>query len=193
MKEGGSIPLQSQLQRFVSRDPIGLEGGTNLYIYSSNQPCDLIDPLGLQDLSPTDEPGPPVPPYTPPSGPSFPVGNSFSECVANCFEYINFLGPEGLGGLWYLGGPIPKSWAKAWGYRVASAGGKTKFTGVPSLIAQRRKMPSGNWLRNICKYANKAWFAYGGYLVVGELWCLSTCDERHPGCEEIKKCEGMNP
>ena len=115
---------------------------------------------------------------------------SVSPTVSNISIFWGLKAWEGSGD---LGGPIPKSWAKAWGYRVASAGGKTKFTGVPSLIAQRRKMPSGNWLRNICKYANKAWFAYGGYLVVGELWCLSTCDERHPGCEEIKRCEGMNP
>jgi RHS repeat-associated protein len=37
-----------QLQRFVSEDPIGFRGGdTSLYLYSSNSPSNLRDPLGL--------------------------------------------------------------------------------------------------------------------------------------------------
>jgi RHS repeat-associated protein len=36
------------LQRFISQDPIGFAGGdTNLYAYGSNDPANLIDPLGL--------------------------------------------------------------------------------------------------------------------------------------------------
>jgi RHS repeat-associated protein len=36
------------LGRFMSRDPIGEEGGTNLYGYVDNDPVNLVDPLGLR-------------------------------------------------------------------------------------------------------------------------------------------------
>lgn len=37
------------LQRFVSEDPIGFEGGdVNLYVYVANNPLGFIDPLGLE-------------------------------------------------------------------------------------------------------------------------------------------------
>ncbi|MCW5869514.1 MAG: RHS repeat-associated core domain-containing protein [Candidatus Eremiobacteraeota bacterium] len=35
------------LQRFISRDPIGLEGGNNLYRYAKNAPQDNVDSSGL--------------------------------------------------------------------------------------------------------------------------------------------------
>jgi RHS repeat-associated protein len=36
----------SELQRFISRDPIGLDGGNNLYTYVGNSPTNYIDPTG---------------------------------------------------------------------------------------------------------------------------------------------------
>ncbi|WP_232837440.1 DNRLRE domain-containing protein [Lentzea terrae] len=36
------------LQRFLSEDPIGFEGGTNLYGYVGNQPMMLTDPMGTK-------------------------------------------------------------------------------------------------------------------------------------------------
>ena len=33
--------------RFTQQDPIGLDGGTNLYAYAVNAPTDFVDPLGL--------------------------------------------------------------------------------------------------------------------------------------------------
>ena len=37
----------SDLKRFTSRDPIGIEGGVNLYVYGNNNPLAFLDPLGL--------------------------------------------------------------------------------------------------------------------------------------------------
>jgi len=36
-----------QLGRYAQADPIGLEGGMNPYVYTDNNPCKWIDPLGL--------------------------------------------------------------------------------------------------------------------------------------------------
>jgi len=38
--------------RFMQRDPIGIEGGTNSYVYVGNEPTDSMDPEGLQDRGP---------------------------------------------------------------------------------------------------------------------------------------------
>jgi hypothetical protein len=43
--------------RFVSRDPIGFDGGINLYEFCSNDPIDFDDPLGLDwSVGPADQP-----------------------------------------------------------------------------------------------------------------------------------------
>jgi len=44
-----------QLGRFLSQDPIGITGGTNLYAYVGNSPVNYVDPLGLCDESIWDE------------------------------------------------------------------------------------------------------------------------------------------
>jgi len=36
-----------QIGRFMTQDPIGITGGTNLYAYVGNSPVNWIDPLGL--------------------------------------------------------------------------------------------------------------------------------------------------
>jgi hypothetical protein len=46
-----------RLQRFITEDPIGFEGGVNLYSYVGNSPVMVTDPLGLKP-SPTFSPGP---------------------------------------------------------------------------------------------------------------------------------------
>jgi len=40
-----------QLGRFMTQDPIGISGGTNLYAYVGNSPVNFIDPLGLHSVT----------------------------------------------------------------------------------------------------------------------------------------------
>ncbi len=40
-----------ELQRFISEDPIGIEGGINLFVYVGNNPVNFVDPLGLWSFS----------------------------------------------------------------------------------------------------------------------------------------------
>lgn len=37
----------AHIGRFVSEDPIGIDGGINLYVYVENNPVNYVDPLGL--------------------------------------------------------------------------------------------------------------------------------------------------
>lgn len=54
----------AQLGRFIGRDPIGYNGGINLYAYAFDSPLAHTDPLGL-DTTPT---WPALPPYDPTKG-----------------------------------------------------------------------------------------------------------------------------
>ena len=58
LNERLSDPLDSELGRFISRDPIGLIGDTNVYRYAGNTPTLYIDVDGLQTHSGYVYPGP---------------------------------------------------------------------------------------------------------------------------------------
>ena len=47
--------------RFISRDPIGWEGGLNLYGYCDNDPVNFVDPFGLKRINPWWDWGIPLP------------------------------------------------------------------------------------------------------------------------------------
>ncbi len=44
MRNRYSLPA---IGRFISRDPIGITGGINLYTYAGDDPVDFSDPTGL--------------------------------------------------------------------------------------------------------------------------------------------------
>ena len=62
--------------RWISKDPIGEEGGVNLYLYVHNDPVNEYDPLGLQGITVPSGPYPPYPvvPNPPGSNPNTPAG-----------------------------------------------------------------------------------------------------------------------
>lgn len=88
--------------RFVSEDPIGFEGGMNLYEYVGDNPANLRDPFGLQAVrKPVTSPEP-VPPRGPTPVPDHEPGNKgpLAFCVANpeiCLAILYALSPGGSG------------------------------------------------------------------------------------------------
>ena len=68
------------LGRWLSRDPVGEEAGTNLYAYVNNRPISLRDPLGLCPLL--------RPPYTPP------LLCSEDDIICECYNYCK--SPQGI-------------------------------------------------------------------------------------------------
>lgn len=46
-------------RRFIAEDPIGLDGGPNVYAYVLNNPLSYNDPMGMDNPSGGDQPKPP--------------------------------------------------------------------------------------------------------------------------------------
>lgn len=71
LKAGHSIPTQPDLGRFISRDPIGFNGG--LHLFNGANPVNRVDPSGLMEVHPM----------------SYPNGKSISP--ANCKNLFDAL------------------------------------------------------------------------------------------------------
>lgn len=74
------------LGRFITKDPIGLNGGINLYCYTFNNPLNRVDPSGYNT--------------------SYIIGNITEKdiCMALCRMYI---AGAGLFTAWYIGPLLP--------------------------------------------------------------------------------------
>jgi len=91
--EGFYDPTQ---QRWINRDPLGEEGGSNLYGFVNNNPLYYLDPDGLDGTNPPPKPKPrprprpdPVPPNPPPpQPPKLPDAETCWPSAANAIDCI---------------------------------------------------------------------------------------------------------
>ena len=141
------------LQRFISRDPIGLSGGENLYSYCGNNPTLRNDPMGLEpggERDWIDEYNEAMTkwyqehPYGRPHL-EFDRGKSKEDCMKNCMKVFDLL-PESwelpLQIVLSMGLPIPKSIPKALGMTGGATGPSpgrrlASSTTLGSLLAQQ--------------------------------------------------------
>ena len=86
--------------RFIQKDPIGFEGGINLYAYVDNNPVNWVDPFGESALPPMPKPPPTIPtippPPRPPIKPPKPPGTGCSAMFRVCMAFCTSRCPGGL-------------------------------------------------------------------------------------------------
>ncbi|MEW6296042.1 MAG: RHS repeat-associated core domain-containing protein [Candidatus Diapherotrites archaeon] len=70
------------LGRWLTRDPLGEEGGINLYGFAENNPINWVDPFGLWTM-PFPAPVPIVPPF---AWPGTPANKDFTDATKRAFR-----------------------------------------------------------------------------------------------------------
>jgi RHS repeat-associated protein len=128
----------AKLGRFISEDPIGLNGGINQFSYVSNNPANRIDPSGLIDLG-----------WGSPTGPKIPFDSDCSGVCDEC-DFIPEHKPE-----WSIDKDIKDAengpWDPNWYYNQVQGG-----HGPWDYKMQGEYLPNGR--RRYESYGN---FAYG--------------------------------
>lgn len=144
----------------ITKDPIGFNGGNNLWGYANNNPVVFTDPMGQDAL----------------------------DCMADCIENNDPAKYAIAKVLLLIGGmPIPKTIVadlfeavgniKAAGKIRASLTlpGVNPYTSIPSALSLQLRMGAGSALRAFGRYAQPVMIGYGLALVAVEAHCAKHC------------------
>jgi len=160
----------AELGRWISEDPLGEEGGLNLYGFVGNGPVKMFDPDGRAPMSWPVAPPPGYPlSISPRENP--PLDQSpFSDCVARCMQAngrnaaLTVLGVSTV-----AGGSVPKPFGA--GY----LGGASRCTTVPSLVEHFTGMGLRQVGRRLNPIMTGAQCFSGGWLVGSTISCSAIC------------------